>query len=235
MEHSERILVVEDDRNIRNFICTILRVNGYESVAAENGAQAMTLATSQCPELVLLDMGLPDMDGKRIIEFIRSWSSMPIIVVSARTLERDKVETLDLGADDYLTKPFGPSELMARIRAALRHSRAGGNEGVMRTGRYEYTGLTVDYGRRRVYLDGEDVGLTQAEYRIVALLGKYAGRVVTYDRILREIWGPGAGGSNQILRVNMANIRRKLREKAGEPQYIFTEIGVGYRMAAEDD
>ena len=225
----ERILVAEDEQNARNFIGTILRMHGYDVISAENGSQALTLITSHCPDLIVLDLGLPDMDGSSVIEFVRGWSQMPIIVVSARSQERDKVEALDLGADDYITKPFGPSELTARIRAALRHaagSSGGAQEGTFRTG-----DLTIDYDKRRAYVSGKDAGLTQVEFRIVAFLSAYAGKVVTYDRLMKEIWGPGMRGGNQILRVNMANIRRKIETSPAEPQYIFTEAGVGYRMA----
>ena len=233
MERRDRILVAEDEQSVRSFIGTILRMNGYDVITAENGSQALTMITSHCPDLVVLDLGLPDMDGSRIIEFVRSWSQMPIIVVSARSQERDKVEALDLGADDYITKPFGPSELTARIRTALRHAAnltGGAPAGTRRCG-----DLTIDYDRRRVYVSGEDAGLTQVEFRIVAFLGTYAGKVVTYDRLMRELWGPGMKGGNQILRVNMANIRRKIEKSPAEPRYIFTEAGVGYRMAADSD
>ncbi|MBO4831702.1 MAG: response regulator transcription factor [Oscillospiraceae bacterium] len=232
MEYRERILVVEDEQSIRSFISAILRVNGYEVIPAENGSQALTLVTSRCPDLVILDLGLPDMDGSSIIKFVRNWSQMPIIVVSARMQERDKVEALDLGADDYITKPFGPSELTARIRAALRH--AGGISGGVQEGSVRCGELTIDYDKRRVFVSGRDAGLTQVEFRIVAYLGAYAGKVVTYDRLMREIWGPGMKGGNQILRVNMANIRRKIEISPAEPRYIFTEAGVGYRMADID-
>jgi len=228
MEHRERILVAEDEQSIRSFIGTILRVNGYDVISAENGSQALALITSHCPDLVILDLGLPDMDGGRVIEFVRSWSQMPIIVVSARSQERDKVEALDLGADDYITKPFGPSELTARIRAAIRH--AGSLSGAAPEGALKCGELTIDYDKRRVYVSGKDAGLTQVEFRIVAFLGAYAGKVVTYDRLMREIWGPGMKGGNQILRVNMAHIRRKIESNPAEPRYIFTEAGVGYRM-----
>ena len=178
---------------------------------------------------MLWDLGLPDTDGQLFIRSVRRWSQVPILVVSARSHERDKVMALDLGADDYITKPFGTSELLARVRAALRHAaqRAGGSElQVYRSG-----GLVVDGEKRRVQLDGVDVHLTQNEYKIVSLLARYAGKVLTYDQIIQHVWGPNAAGDNRILRVNMANIRRKLEQNPAEPQYLFTEIGVGYRMA----
>ena len=169
------------------------------------------------------------MDGTDLIRSIREWSRMPIIVVSARMHERDKVEALDLGADDFITKPFGTDELLARIRTALRHIHVSNgdtaNSGIFRSG-----DLVVDFEKHRIQVGGVDVHLTQNEFRIVALLAQNAGKVMTYDNILRELWGPYAKSDNQILRVNMANIRRKLEKNPAEPKYIFTEVGVGYRM-----
>lgn len=190
------------------------------------------MLSSHCPDLVLLDLGLPDTDGQNFIAAVRKWNTVPIIVVSARSHERDKVLSLDLGADDYVTKPFGTSELLARVRAALRHTRQ--RDQRQQSGVYVCGGLRVDWERRRVVLDGQDIHLTQNEYKIVALLAQYAGRVMTYDQIIQHVWGPNAAGDNRILRVNMANIRRKLEQNPAEPQFIFTEIGVGYRMAEGD-
>lgn len=223
------VLVVEDEKNIRSFMQTILTSNGYAVLTAKSGEEAMMLLTSHCPDLVLLDLGLPDVDGQTFISQVRKWSQVPIIVVSARTHERDKVLSLDLGADDYVTKPFGTSELLARVRAALRHAaqRSGGQQ----TEAYRCEGLSVDWAKRRVILNGKDIHLTQNEYKIVAFLAQYSGKVLTYDQIIQHVWGPNAVGDNRILRVNMANIRRKLEINPAEPKYIFTEIGVGYRMA----
>lgn len=235
MEIKDRVLIVEDDKSIRNFIRAILEANNYDVIIANTGTEAYSLITSQCPDLVILDLGLPDMDGVKILKKVREWSGMPIIVVSARTHEKDKVEALDMGADDYITKPFGTSELLARIRTAIRHSRAaylapdGGASGTFTAG-----GLVIDYDKHRVYVDGNDANLTQNEYRLVSLLGKYAGKVLTYDFLIREIWGPNMENNNRILRVNMANIRRKLEKNPAQPKYIFTEIGVGYRMLDPD-
>lgn len=160
---------------------------------------------------------------------------MPIIVVSARSHERDKVKALDAGADDYITKPFGTSELLARIRTAIRHTQmAGTGKSAGKQGIFKAGALLVDYDKHRVYKNGEDVRLTQNEFKLVSLLAKYAGKVLTYDFLIKELWGPAAGGDNQILRVNMANIRRKIEEKPATPEYIFTEIGVGYRMVEGD-
>ena len=223
------ILIVEDERNICNFMKTILTSNGYLVLTARTGEEAMTLLSSNCPDLVLLDLGLPDTDGQIFIRSVRRWSQVPILVVSARTHERDKVQSLDLGADDYITKPFGTPELLARVRTALRHAaqRSSGTT----TGHYQYQDLTVDCDRRRVLLHGEDIHLTQNEYKILSLLARHSGKVLTYDQIIQHVWGSNAAGDNRILRVNMANIRRKLEANPAEPKYIFTEIGVGYRMA----
>ena len=235
MEIKDRVLVVEDDKRISNFIKTVLEANNYDVIVAQTGAEAYSMVTSQCPDVVILDLGLPDMDGMKILQGVREWSAMPVIVVSARTHERDKVEALDLGADDYITKPFGTSELLARIRTAIRHTRSGiPNQPGGQTGVFKSGGLTFDYDKHRVFIDGVDAGLTQNEYKIVSLLGKYAGKVMTYDYIIKEIWGPNMKNDNRILRVNMANIRRKIEKNPAEPQYIFTEVGVGYRIVEPD-
>ncbi|MCI8430326.1 MAG: response regulator transcription factor [Lachnospiraceae bacterium] len=235
MDIKDRVLVVEDDKSIRNFFRTVLEANNYDVLMAGTGTEAYSLITSRCPDVVILDLGLPDMDGMKILKNVREWSSMPVVVVSARTHERDKVEALDLGADDYITKPFGTSELLARIRTAIRHARAAclAPEG-MQTGVFHSGGLMIDYDKHRVYIDGKDVGLTQNEYKIVSLLGKYGGKVLTYDFIIREIWGPNMKTDNRILRVNMANIRRKIEKNPAQPEYIFTEVGVGYRIVDPD-
>ena len=232
MNIREKILVVEDEKSISRFISTILDNNGYEAVQARTGAEAQSMISSHCPDLVILDLGLPDMDGLEILRGLRSWSSLPVVVVSARDHERDKVAALDLGADDYLTKPFGTEELLARVRTAIRHTRtASGNSEIARQGTYTVGELTIDYNKHQVLVRGENVKLTLSEFRIVALLGKYAGKVLTYDFIIKELWGPRAGDDNQILRVNMANIRRKVEKNPAEPEYLFTEVGVGYRLA----
>ena len=180
--------------------------------------------------MILLDLGLPDMDGLKLIEQVRSWSITPIIVISARTLEKSKIAALDLGADDYLTKPFGTGELLSRIRTALRHSQRNQHIG---SSKYQVGDLLVDFERRLVKVKDQEIHLTQIEYKLVCLLAQNAGRVMTYESIITKIWGPYADNDNQILRVNMAHIRRKLEENPAEPQYIFTEIGVGYRMREE--
>ena len=229
----DRIMIVEDEKSIAGFIKAILSSNGYDAMVAQSGSEALTMISSHCPDLVILDLGLPDMDGVQIISKVRSWTQLPIIVVSARGNEQDKVSALELGADDYITKPFGAAELLARIRVAIRHTRNGtgamSNDGCFVSGE-----LTVDYDKHQVLIYGENRKLTQNEFRIVALLSRYAGKVLTYDYIMKELWGPQNGGGNQILRVNMANIRRKIEKNPAEPQYIFTEVGVGYRMVESD-
>ena len=228
----DKILIVEDEQSIARFISAILNANGYETLLARTGSEAVSIISSNCPDLVILDLGLPDMDGIDILKDLRSWSSLPVVVVSARSHERDKVEALDMGADDYLTKPFGTDELLARVRTAIRHTRTvSGSDEVARQGTYTVGDMVIDYNKHQVLIRGENAKLTLSEFRIVALLGKFAGKVLTYDYIIRELWGPRAGNDNQILRVNMANIRRKIEKNPAEPQYIFTEVGVGYRMA----
>ena len=228
----EKILVIEDEKSISHFISTILNNNGYEAMQARSGSEALSMISSHCPDLIILDLGLPDMDGLEILRELRSWSSLPVVVVSARSHEKEKVNALDLGADDYITKPFGTDELLARVRTAIRHTRtSSGNSEIAQKGTYTVGEMTIDYNKHQVLVRGENVKLTLSEFRIVALLGKYAGKVLTYDFIIRELWGPRAGGDNQILRVNMANIRRKIEKNPAEPEYLFTEVGVGYRLA----
>lgn len=234
MKIKDKVLVVEDDKNIRSFLQAILEANNYEVVLTQTGAEAYSLITSQCPDVILLDLGLPDMDGMKILETVRGWSAMPIIVVSARDREKDKVEALDKGADDYITKPFGTAELVARIRAAIRHSRGVGMTRVTQKITFDEGRLVIDFDKHRVFIDDEDAGLTQNEFKLVSLLGKYAGKVLTYDFMMKEIWGPNMQNDNRILRVNMANIRRKIEKNPAQPKFIFTEIGVGYRIIEAD-
>ena len=235
MNIREKILVVEDEKSISHFISAILNTHGYEAVQATTGTEALSMISSHCPDLIILDLGLPDMDGLDILRNLREWSSLPVVVVSARSHERDKVDALDLGADDYLTKPFGTDELLARVRTAIRHTRtASGKDEIARKSTYTVGELTIDYNKHQILMNGKNVHLTLSEFRIVALLGKHAGKVLTYDFIIKELWGPRAGGDNQILRVNMANIRRKIEKNPAQPEYLFTEVGVGYRLAEGD-
>ena len=230
MNANTTIIIIEDEKNICSFIEAALAPKGYHTACAYNGTDGLKLIENLNPDLVLLDLGLPDMDGLELIQEVRNSSSLPLIVISARTLERSKVAALDLGADDYLTKPFGTAELLARIRAALRRSQ---KNTVSPVSKYEVGDLLIDFERRLVKVKGQEIHLTQIEYKLVSLLAKNAGRVMTYESIITHIWGPFADHDNQILRVNMAHIRRKLEENPAEPQYIFTEIGVGYRMREE--
>lgn len=227
-----KIMIIEDEDAISNFIATTLKANTYAPLVARSASEALSMIPSHCPDLILLDLGLPDMDGIEILKKIREWSSTPVIVVSARGEESDKVEALDLGADDYIAKPFGTSELLARIRTALRHSMKN-TSGTTTGDIFRTKGLMIDFDKRLISVDGKDVHLTQIEFKIVSLLAKSAGRVLTYDFIITELWGPYAVKDNQILRVNMANIRRKLEKNPASPEYIFTEVGVGYRMVDE--
>ena len=236
MKLKDKVLIIEDEQSISNFISTVLNANDYDTLTASGGREALSMISSHCPDLIILDLGLPDMDGLDILREVRSWSNLPVIVVSARTHEHDKVSALDMGADDYIEKPFGTSELLARIRTAIRHTRTPlENGGIAQSGKFSVGALTVDYDKHHVLMNGEDAHLTLNEFKIVALLGKYAGKVLTYDYMIREIWGPKAKADNQILRVNMANIRRKIEKNPAAPEYIFTEIGVGYRMRDEDE
>lgn len=233
MKKNPWILVVEDDKVISSFLSAMLTNNQYNVINAATGQAAISLAASHCPDLILLDLGLPDIDGIDVLKEIRGWYDHPVIVVSARQYEREKVQALDAGADDYVTKPFGNSELLARIRTALRrnsHARSGGGLG---TKSFSVEGLHVDYGKRQVCVEGQTVHLTPIEYRILVLLCENAGKVLTHDYIIRQIWGPYASNA-QTLRVNMANIRRRIEKNPADPHYILTEVGVGYRMPAPE-
>ena len=224
-----KVLIVEDDRAICSFMRRVLEANGYESIIVGTGREALSMLTSHCPDVVILDLGLPDMDGTDIIRKVRKWSAMPVIVISARTLENEKVLALDLGADDYITKPFGTSELLARIRTAVRHlTRINATNSTSHI--FRASGLVIDFDRRRITVHEQEVHLTQVEYKIVSMLANNSGKVITYDALISHVWGPYADDNNRILRVNMANIRRKLERNPAQPEYIFTEIGIGYRM-----
>ena len=235
MNPRHEILLIEDERNICNFIVTTLKNQDYKVDFAVNAVSGLSLAASGCPDLILLDLGLPDMDGIEVIHSIRKWSNVPIIVISARTQEKEKVEALDAGADDYITKPFGTPELMARIRTALRRSSLNGGMMSPIENRYTAKGLVIDYEKHLVTVNGEIVHFTQIEYKILTYLSRNAGRVITYDSLLTHVWGPFADSNNRILRVNMANIRRKLENNPADPRYILTEIGIGYRMIENEN
>jgi len=227
------ILIIEDEKNISNFISTALLGQDYRVLQSFTGVDGMSVITSQCPDLILLDLGLPDMDGLDIIRQVRDWSAVPILVISARTQELEKVTALDLGADDYLVKPFGTSELLARIRTARRHYSSGLANSRQRT--YQTGQLSIDFEKYLVTVNNQEIHLTQIEFKIISLLAKNAGHVMTYDSIMKNVWGPYIGVNNRILRVNMANIRRKLEENPADPEYILTEIGIGYRMVEDHE
>jgi len=226
-----KVIVIEDEYNIQSFMQAILEAHGYQVILAASGAQAKMMINSWLPDLIILDLGLPDLDGQDLIQEIRDKTTAPIVVVSARTGEADKGEALDRGANDYMTKPFGTEELLARVRAALRNSRGAAGK-VLREGIFRVGDMTIDYDIRRVYVDNKEINLTQTEYNIVSLLSQYAGKVMTYDAIIRTIWGTNEVGGIKKLQVNMANIRRKMGAEPGENRYILTEMGVGYRMVA---
>ena len=224
-----KILVVEDDSNILTFIQTILEANGYQVLTTQYGKQGLLLFNSHVPDLVVLDLGLPDMDGVEFIRSVRADSTMPILVLSARTEEAVKITALDLGANDYIVKPFGTGELLARIRAALRTPRHHSNSLFTRKD------LVIDYDRRQVRLAETPIHTTQTEYNILALLSQNAGKVMTYPAIIRTIWGTADDGSTKKLQVNMANIRKKLGCRPGDNRYFVNELGVGYRMLTEEE
>lgn len=232
MNNEKTILVIEDEKGIRNFIHNALTTNGYKTILTENGKTARAAFLSQCPDLVLLDLGLPDVDGLTLLQEFRQWNETPVLIVSARDKESEKVSALDMGADDYITKPFGISELMARVRTALRHT-ASTTDASPASNIIHVKDLTIDIARHTVTKGEEEIHFTQNEFKCLALLGKHAGKVLTYDFIMKNIWGPYSSSDNQILRVNMANIRRKLKENPAEPQYILTELGIGYRMLVD--
>ena len=231
MPNSEKILVVEDEATISRILSTVLTANGYQVLNAENGQQALSMASSHCPDLILLDLGLPGMDGIEVIRRLREWSGTPILVVSARDQEEEKVRAFGLGAGDYITKTFCTTGLVARIPAAPRPANQGAARRAMVSSYYEFQDFRIDFERRCVTIAGKEIHLTQNEYKIVERLARQPGRVLTYTTLLHDIWGPYKGEDNQILRVNMANIRRKLEANPAEPHYILTENGVGYRMA----
>lgn len=234
MENKYKILVIEDEKSILNFITKHLELSGYRVLKAAAAKDGLLMCFSECPDVIVLDLGLPDMDGYEVIQRVREQSELPILVVSARTTEQEKVKMLSAGADDYMTKPFGTSELIARIRNCLKHQNRIGTAIGSECG-YRAGNLRIDYEKRLISLAGEEIHVTPVEYKILCSLSKQAGKVVTYHSLLKEIWGPYADDDNKILRVNMANIRRKLEQNPGEPEYIFTELGVGYRMRSADE
>lgn len=227
MSNAPTVLLIEDEPQMRRFLRASLDGNGFKLVEASTAAEGQSLAASHNPELVLLDLGLPDTDGIVLTKQLREWARMPIIVISARGREADKVEALDAGADDYLTKPFGVNELLARMRVALRHAAANGGapEPVLQLGNVQ-----LDLQKREVKRDGKDVHLTPIEYRLLVLLAQHVGKVLTHGHILKEVWGPGSAQQTHYLRVNMAQLRQKLEADPARPKLLITEPGVGYRL-----
>lgn len=234
MNNKFKILVVEDEQNIRSFIGTILEANNYQVLTADTCQQGLMMFMSYIPDLVILDLGLPDQDGTKFIQKVRQSSLTPIIVLSARMTEKDKVDALDYGANDYVTKPFGTEELLARVRSALRNRRYTTEMHVTQEGKFFLHDLSIDYDRRIVTIKDEEIKLTQTEYNILALLSRHTGMVLTYATIIREIWGADDDGSVKKLQVNMANIRKKLGSKPGDNRYIINELGVGYRIGEDN-
>ncbi len=224
------ILVVEDDNAVAKLMAATMESQDYQYRIASTGASAIMEALSYKPEVMILDLGLPDTDGIEVIKKIRTWSNMPIIVVSARSEDTDKVAALDAGADDYLTKPFSVDELLARLRVALRRVRYDRQRLSEESSVYENGGLRIDYAAGCVYLDGSEIHLTPIEFKLLVLLAKNTGKVITHNYILREVWGNPAASDMRSLRVYMATLRKKLEKNTSEPKYIQTHIGVGYRM-----
>lgn len=231
MNMNQTILVVEDDVQIRKFICYCLENNNYQYITASNGQDALRKIFYENMDLILLDLGLPDMDGVDIIQRLREFSEIPIIVVSARDKDKDKADALELGADDYLTKPFSATELVARIKVAFRHFYRY-NQVQIQT-YYKVKDLSIDLDKRQVYLNDQPIHVTPLEYQLLVLFFKNAGKVLTTDMIIEEIYGKGYGHDTQALRALMAGLRRKIEKNPATPQYILTEIGVGYRMVDE--
>lgn len=230
-ESKHTILVIDDEPPIQKFLRVSLESHGFKVVEATTGESGIRHAANDQPDLIILDLGLPDLDGIEVTKRIREWSAIPIIVVSARGKEQDKVVALDAGADDYLTKPFSVNELMARVRVAIRHMSAAqkdSGEPVFTLGE-----LDVDLAHRKVTVNGSAVHLTPIEFRLLAVLVKHAGMVMTHRQLLREVWGPGSGDETHYLRVYMNQLRQKIESDAAKPRYLLTETGVGYRLAAE--
>lgn len=233
MENKPLILIVEDAKVINDFLKTKLETENYRVISSFTGKEAVSLISSYCPDLILLDLGLPDMDGIDILTELRTWSTIPVIIISARQSEDDIIEALDKGADDYVTKPFNNSVLMARIRMVLRKSIIQKTDNISMKQTFGAGDLCIDYDKRIVMTDNNEIHLTPIEYKIITILAQNAGKVMTYNTMCRELWGPYSGDT-RTLRVNMANIRRKIEKNSADPVYILTEVGVGYRMIEDD-
>ena len=226
-EKSIQIVVIEDEPEIRKFLKAVLSSHGFEPTFTENAKEGLKVITVHPPEIIILDLGLPDIDGLEVIRTIREWSAMPIIVLSARGKEQDKVEALELGADDYLTKPFGAAELLARLKVALRHTH---NSGQIASPIFETGGLKVDLEKRQVFVASDEIHLTPTEYKLLAILVKHTGKVVTQSQLLKEVWGRHSTENSHYLRIYTQHLRQKLGDDSMQPKYIITEAGVGYRL-----
>ena len=227
------ILIVEDEPQIRRFLRTTLTAEGYRLVEAENGERGVLEAATHKPDLVMVDLGLPDIDGVEVVKRVRAWSTVPIVILSARNAEADKVAALDAGADDYVTKPFGVGELTARIRVALRHAARGASQDAAETLRFG--NIEVDLERRLVRAEGRDVHLTPIEFRLLGCLASHAGMVLTHRHLLREVWGPSYVDQSHYLRIYMKQLRHKLEPDPARPRFLLTETGVGYRLVADSE
>jgi two-component system KDP operon response regulator KdpE len=223
------ILIIEDEATLRRFLVPALANNDYQVLTAATGADGLAMARSHTPDLILLDLGLPDQEGVEVLQGLRQMSRKPIIIISARNQEKDKVQALDLGADDYLTKPFGAEELLARIRVALRHA----NQAAADTPVLQCGGLRLDLERREVSMDGVPVRLTPLEFRLLEALAQRAGKVATHAQLLNEVWGPVGAGQTHYLRIYMGTLRRKIEPDATRPRYLLTEPSIGYRLNVE--
>jgi two-component system, OmpR family, KDP operon response regulator KdpE len=227
--HAALVLVIEDDRSMRRLLKAALENNGYRLVEAENGEEGLRQAATRSPDLVLLDLGLPDLDGLEVTRRLREWSAVPIIVLTARGQEADKIRTLDAGADDYVTKPFAVEELLARIRVAERHAaqRGDGEEAA----EFHVDSLAIDFVRRRVTVDDREIHLTPIEYRLLTALAQFPGRILTHEQLLKKVWGPGYTQQHHYVRVYMAQLRHKLEHDPSRPRLLISEPGVGYRLS----
>lgn len=230
-----RILAVEDDHSVSSMLHALLDAHQYETLTSDTCSQGLMMLRSHVPDLVILDLGLPDRDGLEFIQAARRDNAVPILVLSARSTERDKVVALDLGANDYITKPFSAAELLARVRAALRYSRPGVQQNRLPESIFRLHGLVIEYENRSVTINGQPIHLTQTEFNILALLAEHAGKLLTYASMNEAIWGVSDPGGNKKLQVNMANLRRKLGIRPGDNRYIVNELGVGYRMQQADE
>ena len=231
----ENILIIEDNQDVNLMLAQAIKSAGYGVKSSFTGIDGLNEIKTNSYSLVLLDIMLPYKSGDEILKEVRQFSQIPIIIISAKDMISTKIDLLKLGADDYITKPFGTDELLARIRTAIRHSNKIVDDKVNSTRPYSARGLVVDFGKRLVTVERKEIHLTRVEYKIVSMLAQNSGKVITYSSLIEQVWGPYADDNNRILRVNMANIRRKIEKNPGEPEYIFTELGIGYRMIEDEN